>query len=217
MITVEGRSLKSRNVGWLVALMLLDIVAMAAFVIPGLLSNMSVSALMLLRAVAVMLLPVVVLLLSGLLSSDVKAMLVFWKLKNVLPGHEAFSKHAGADSRIDLATLRRNVGAFPLDPKEQNAMWYRLYKKVGNDASVAEAHRMFLLFRDMSAVSILLFAIGPLGLWLSGIASAAIAVAAAMLFGQFLWAAIAARSSGVRFVTTVLALHSAKRVTASSK
>ena len=96
-------------------------------------------------------------------------------------------------------------------------MWYRLYKKVGNDASVAEAHRMFLLFRDMSAVSILLFAIGPLGLWLSGIASAAIAVAAAMLFGQFLWAAIAARSSGVRFVTTVLALHSAKRVTASSK
>lgn len=217
MSSVEGRSLKSRNIGWLVALILVDVAGMAAFVMPGVLSNMSVSALMLARAVAVMLLPVIVLLLSGLLSSDVKAILVFWKLKNVLPGHDAFTKHAGADSRIDPSTLRRNVGAFPLDPKEQNAMWYRLYRRVGNDPSVGEAHRMFLLFRDMSAVSVLLLAMGPLGLWLSGIAGDAIVVATGILLGQFLSAVIAARNSGVRFVTTVLALHSAKRVTASSK
>ena len=33
------------------------------------------------------------LLLSGLLSHKIKASLVYWKLTNVLPGHEAFTKH----------------------------------------------------------------------------------------------------------------------------
>ena len=37
----------------------------------------------------------------------------------------------------------------------------------------------------------------------------------ALLLGQYLLAAIAARNSGIRFVTNVLAIHSAKRVTAT--
>lgn len=75
--------------------------------------------------------------LNTLPSADFKATLVYWRWRNALPGHRAFSRHASQDTRINLERLRKTFkGAFPEAPAEQNAAWYKLYKSVRNDVMV---------------------------------------------------------------------------------
>jgi hypothetical protein len=103
---------------------------------------------------------------NGLLSSDTKARLVFWRWAHPLPGSFAFSRYAQRDSRIDLAALEKRVGPFPSEPREQNARWYKLYKSICNEPAVIDAHRYFLLTRDYSGIAfLLLLTAGPLGVW----------------------------------------------------
>jgi hypothetical protein len=154
--------------------------------------------------------PVIVLLLTSLFSSEFKASLVYWRLRDVLPSHRAFTVHAPRDSRINIEALRKNVGEFPEAPRDQSSRWYQLYRKAGNDVPVVGAHRHFLLFRDMAAMSVVLLPVAPIALWFL---DRSLALPAAVLFGaQYLLSAIAARHNGVRMVTNVLALHSAKKV-----
>jgi hypothetical protein len=113
------------------------------------------------------------------------------------------------DSRIDTAALQRVVGRFPVEPREQNVLWYRLYRPVENEPAVMDAHRHFLLTRDCAAIAfLLLITAGPLAVWLvSSVASAGIYVALLLL--QYLAARQAASNYGIRLVTTVLALKAA--------
>ena len=152
---------------------------------------------------------------AALLPAEWKATLVYWRIKDTLPGHRAFSKHAPSDPRIDLESLRKNVGAFPFEPREQNTAWYKLYKKVASEASVEDGHKSYLLFRDLAAISLLLTVVAPVGVYLLEGGIRAALLLGALMLGQYLLAAIAARNSGTRFVTNVLAIHSAKRVTAA--
>jgi hypothetical protein len=136
-------------------------------------------------------------------------MLVFWRWRDVLPSHRAFSRHAERDSRIDLTALRKNVGELPSAPRDQSAHWYRLYKAVETEISVASAHRHFLLFRDLASLSLVLLCVVPVTSWFI---EPRITIPAAALFGvQYLLSAIAARHNGTRMVTNVLALHSTKK------
>jgi hypothetical protein len=76
--------------------------------------------------------------LTGLLSSDAKARLVFLRWHHALPAHRAFSVHASRDPRLDVAALEKIHGAaFPVDPVEQNLAWYRIYKTMENDPAAA--------------------------------------------------------------------------------
>ena len=150
-------------------------------------------------------------LLTSLLSADAKAAIVFWRLKETLPGHRAFSVYAPRDSRINVDALRKNIGTFPDDAREQNTLWFKLYKKVEFEVTVAQAHRHYLLFRDFAAMSLLLAPLATLALYLSGAASPATWIAFAILCGQYAATALAARNNGIRFVTNVLTLHSVKR------
>src|ERR1700730_8508542 len=85
------KSLKSANLPWLVSLVVLDVLILLAFVFPALIrTTIQLTAA---RAMVTLVLPAAILLLSGLLSHKIKASLVYWKLTNVLPGHEAFTKH----------------------------------------------------------------------------------------------------------------------------
>ena len=158
-------------------------------------------------------LPVAVLLLSAVVPQNIKAMLVYWKLKNPLPGSEAFTRYAPADPRIDMVALKKNVGAWRTEPAEQNSLWYKLYRKVGSETAVAEAHKSFLLFRDMAVVSLLLSGFVPLGFWLTNIEHNACTFSFLLFAVQYVCTALAARHSGVRFVTNVLAEHSVRKVT----
>ena len=159
--------------------------------------------------------PVVVLLIVNVLPHDVKSMLVYWKPLGVLPGSEAFTKYGPRDPRIDMAALKKNVGALPTESTEQNSKWYKLYKQVPNEPEVQEAHKLFLMYRDMAVLSLPLVALVPLSLNVAGVSNSTLALAAGLFVGQYLLTALSARWSGIRFVCNVLAIHSARKITAA--
>ena len=214
MKTNPDRSLKSLNMKWLVMLAVFDMLVVLLFVVPDVINTTTISQLTIARACAATVLPVFVLLLTGLLSHDIKAMLVYWKTTDVLPGSRAFTKYAPDDARIDMAALKKNVGVLPTEPAEQNSKWFKLYKMVANDPTVVEAHKMYLLYRDMAAMSLPLIALVPLALYFIGANTAALLIAGGLFLLQFIATALGARLSGVRFVCNVLAIHSATKVMA---
>lgn len=204
-------ALKAANIKWLAALAALDVAVVLLFIAPEL---VDASMTTILRASVSPLLPVVVLLLTGPLSHDAKARLVFWRMAHPLPGSQAFTKHAPADSRIDMKALSKNVGALPTDPGEQNTKWYKLYRMVGDDAAVVQSHRLYLMYRDMAVMSLLLIPLVPAALWYSGASPAARWTAGGWFVLQYVVCAISARHSGSRFVCNVLAVHSIGKVKA---
>lgn len=210
--TAPQKSLKAQNHPVLWAVVAVDAGLLLVISLLPLIGSFSgLPAVALARTLIAPVVPVVVLLLNALLPASVKAILVFWRFKDVLPAHRAFSEHATNDPRIDLNKLKKNVGAFPDRPQEQNIKWYGLFKKVENDVSVQHVHRQFLLLRDLAALSLILLSIVGLACLL-GVLPARDAQYAALLFlVQYLVAAIGARLQGNGFVTTVLALHSVKR------
>jgi len=205
-----GTSLRAQNNRWLWSFVVGDAIAIAAAIYPSI-DGVSPLAAGLYRAAAAVVVPAFVSLITSLVPSEVKAKLVFWRFRHPLPGHRAFSRYALRDARIDLQALRRNVGAFPERPGEENALWYRLYKKVEEDVTVTLSHGHYLLFRDLAVLSLMLTAAGPAVVWVSGGAGPAIWFVFGLFVVQYLLAAVAARNQGVRLVSNVLALHSLKR------
>lgn len=210
------QSLKSLNLKWLVGLALFDVIVVLLFVVPEIINTATISQLTIARVFGTTVLPVVVLLLTGLLPHDMKAVLVYWRTRDVLPGCQAFSKHSPDDARINMAALKKNVGVLPTEPAEQNTKWFKLYKMVANDPTVVEVHKMYLLYRDMAAMSLPLIVLVPLALYFVGASTAALWIAAGLFVLQFIATVLGARHSGVRFVCNVLAIHSATKVISPS-
>ncbi|MCO6414059.1 MAG: hypothetical protein J5I92_15075 [Thiogranum sp.] len=206
------RSLKSLNMKWLVLLAVADVLAVLFFVAPEILSGASLTQVGIGRVLSTTAMPVVVLLIVNVLPHDVKSMLVYWRPLGVLPGCEAFTKYGPRDPRIDMLALKKNVGALPESPSEQNSKWYKLYKQVSNEPEVTEAHKLFLMYRDMAVMSLALVVLVPAALFAVQAASAAPWVAAGAFAAQYLMTALSARWSGIRFVCNVLAVHSARQV-----
>lgn len=207
------RSLKSQNFAWHVALATADVIVLAIFVVPDLVANTTTTQLGLYRALGAAVLPIVVLLLMNLLSSNLKAMLVYWKPYGWLPGCEAFTKYGPADHRVDMLQLKKNVGAWAEEPKEQNSKWYKLYKQVETMPEVAYAQKDFVMYRDMAVLSLPLMVLAPFGLYLAQVGTNSFKVAVGLFFTQYVLSAISARNAAERFVCNVLAVHSAKKVT----
>jgi hypothetical protein len=207
------RSLKSQNFAWHVTLATADVIVLAIFVVPDLVASTTTTQLGLYRALGAAVLPIVVLLLMNLLSSNLKAMLVYWKPYGWLPGCEAFTKYGPADHRVDMLQLKKNVGAWAEEPKEQNSKWYKLYKQVETMPEVAYAQKDFLMYRDMAVLSLPLMVLAPFGLYLAEVGTNSFKVAVGLFFTQYVLSAISARNAGERFVCNVLAVHSAKKVT----
>ena len=109
------RTLKASNTGWLTSLVAVDVAIMLGFVLPEHLgAGRELSSLSVVRAATLTFAPVIIMLLAALLPSNVKASLVFWRLRHALPGHRAFSIHAVNDPRIDIAVLQKNAGKFQI-------------------------------------------------------------------------------------------------------
>lgn len=200
----SSTALKDRNFKWLLAAAGADVLLFLLILAPSLVDSWA-DPKSLLRAIAAVIIPVVVLFAANLISPAAKASLVYWRGRHALPGHQAFSVHAAADARVDLAALRRAIGPFPSEPAAQNQLWYRLYREVAAEPSVAEAHRHFLLFRDIAAMSVVLLVIAA-GLLLYSGATLAATIASGILLAQYAGAAVAAQQNGVRFVRNVLAI-----------
>lgn len=202
-------ALKTHNTGWIWTVVVADALTLAAIAFPSAVEQAASWVTSGSRIAGASIAPVAVLLLTSLVPSEAKAILVFWRLRDVLPGHRAFSVYAERDPRVDVDRLRAGVGTFPVVPRDQNAAWYRLFKKVDADPAVAQAHRHFLLFRDLAALSFLLLIAAPILLAVLGASAAMIGASAGVLTVQYFATAIAARFQGVRLVCNVLALHGA--------
>ena len=212
-MTQIPKSLVSQNLKWLWGVVVMDAAALLLIAFPETFNEATIKDYAWLRTAATAVVPMIVLLLTSLVSADAKAVLVYWRLADTLPGHRAFSIYAVKDPRIDLDALRKNVGAFPDAAKDQNTMWFKLYKKVDSDVTVAQAHRHYLLFRDLATLSLLLAPISAILLHTVGASLTSSSIAVLVLIGQYIATAVAARHNGVRFVTNVLALHAVKRRT----
>ena len=209
------RSLKSLNMKWLVLLAAADVLFILLFVAPDLLNGITLTQIGIGRVLTTTVTPVIVLLIVNVLPQDVKSMLVYWRPLGVLPGCEAFTKYAPRDPRIDMVALKKNVGALPTESTEQNFKWYKLFKLVPNEPEVQEAHKLFLMYRDMAALSLPLVALVPLSLNVAGVPNSTLFLAAGLFVVQYLLTTLSARWSGIRFVCNVLAIHSTRKVSSS--
>ena len=154
-------------------------------------------------------LPLATFILDAIATDEFKAVLVYWKWRHPLPGHEAFSVHGRKDCRVDIKALEKEHGPLPTDQAEQNRLWYKLSKVTADRPAVDEAHYAWLLARDLTNLSFALWIVNAV-------------LAGALRVGVWEWIGLAitlgllyvvlsqvAANKGIRFVTTVLAEASA--------
>jgi hypothetical protein len=153
---------------------------------------------------------VTTIILSGLLPSKAKYILVFWRLKYILPGHRAFSQLMDQDPRIDSNSLIERYGQLPQDPKIQNKLWYCIYKEYEMNKTVLEAQKSFLLMREITAITAILIPVFIIiGLFfVSDWHYFTFYILALLLLAIF--AATAGRNYGERLVLNVMAVASTR-------
>lgn len=140
----------------------------------------------------------------------VKEALVFWRIRDRIPGCRAFSVLAPREARIDQAKLATLVPTSPMSPADENALWYRWLKEFEDNVVVAESHRRYLSLRESAVLLASLTVVSPLlgfvppHSWPGALALCALAV------GGYVVTAYAARNAGERFVCNVMALKVAK-------
>lgn len=146
----------------------------------------------------------------GLVGSHLKAVLVFWRPRFPLPGCRVFTKLAQGDPRIDLAVTAKEYGDLPIEPINQNILWYKIFREYEENERVADAHRLYLLMRDMTALSAVFLIAFGLGAAIWGCPAKVTWMYLVFLAIQYGTVSTAARNYGNRFATTVLAEVTAK-------
>lgn len=214
IVARSDRYLKSENQVWLFGFLVVNLAAFAVVTyigldgVPGAIqwvqSNWESLS-------AVGLGAVVTTVVSNLISPQLKAVLVFWRWPNPLPGHRAFTRYLGSDPRIDPKILQEKIGDFPSDPSEQNRLWYRIYRTHESKPSVMGAHGDFLLTRDMTWLSFAMFMLFGLGSAFIGESALQAAWYPAFLAIQYAVVSLAAKRNGIRLVLNVLAIESSAK------
>jgi len=163
------------------------------------------------KASGVLLAGLVVMFLNGLPSRKLKTRLVFLRWRNPEPACRAFTD-ARPDPRLRPDDLRCLAGdPLPTSANAQNAAWYKLYQAFESHPSVRTNHREYLLFRDLSWLSL---AAGTVGVMTTVLASGGIErrhiIYASASFATLIACIIVAQRHGERFVYTVLSVAAAK-------
>jgi hypothetical protein len=205
---VQRPNLKGRNVGYLWSFVGVNFaVFLSVFITKGF-SSSSIEHLWKGVGIVATCIPLLTIVLSGLISDAAKARLVFWRWRNPLPGCRVFTELVSSDARIDVSALNREHGEFPREPKEQNTLWYRLYKKHTGNVMVTEAHRVYLLTRDLTALSAVFVVLFSIGIGFDSVSWKTGCLYSAILIAQYFIIATSARNYGIRFVLNVLAEES---------
>lgn len=152
-----------------------------------------------------LLMPILILVVSGVMPSWIKEVLVFWRVRYPLPGCRAFSELAPHDARIDMTILRQKLGGLPTDPREQNAAWYKLLKRYSGVITVEKAHKHFLLSRDLSNIALVFAILGCTGLFIEGSSSRIVLEYTLFMLFQYVVLSVVARNHANRLVCNVLA------------
>ena len=85
------------------------------------------------QGIWLLVIPLILFIVNGVLSSNQKAIICFWRIKNPLPACRSFSKYINEDDRIDKLNLESKFSPFPVTAKEQNSLWYKIYKVYQED------------------------------------------------------------------------------------
>lgn len=151
---------------------------------------------------------IITIVLNNLITPDFKAKIVFWKIKDPLPGCRIFTELINKDSRIDMELIKEKYGELPTDSFEQNKLWYKIYTKHRFDNMVFDTHREFLISRDLTGLSFVFlvgFTILAIILFKS---SLKISIYVLYLLIQYISIAIYSQNRGYRFAKNVLAIES---------
>lgn len=151
--------------------------------------------------------PILLVVLNGILSSRLKVFIVFWRWKNGLPGHRAFTRYLFSDSRINIDGLKKKYGELPTDPVKQNNLWYSFLTKNKENIIVNDSHKAYLLTRDMTSIS-LVFILGIVVISLSNVDNQMKFLSCLYFIIQYLVMMFVARNYGKRFTCNVLAIES---------
>lgn len=154
------------------------------------------------------LLSIFVMVMDSLPGEHAKAALVFWRLRNPLPGTRAFTRdNLDRDPRIDKGKLRAVVGGeLPRWPREQNSTWYGLYRSVEADPRVQGVHTEYLILRDLTWFSVVLLLASVLSLAIGRRHAPEVGAVGVVLALLYFLLQRAASERGHRFVNTVLAV-----------
>jgi hypothetical protein len=144
----------------------------------------------------------------GLVPARFRDRLIHWRWRHPLPGSRAFTKFGLIDARVDMAGLEQRYGPLPIEPGEQDRLFYKIYRDYSDDVGVLDAHKSYLAARDMGIINLILFLLLPgIALWATGDPQR-VAIYAAILLAFHLTMAIAAQVYGGRLVENVLAAAS---------
>jgi hypothetical protein len=152
--------------------------------------------------------PILAIVLSGVLGDLGKARLVFWRWRNPLPGCRVFSELLKTDPRINIPSLNTKLGEFPSEAHAQNSLWFGVYRRRSDAPRVFEAHKVYLLTRDMATMAAVFAVIFSGVLLLDGVELRFLGGYVVALLVQYLLIANAARNYGNRFVLNVLSEES---------
>lgn len=139
--------------------------------------------------------------LNRLIPSPAKEILVFWRLQERLPGHQAFSKYALNDERIDLHYLKAKHPELEKTGFNENKLWYKIYQTHKNNPSVFDAHKNYLMARDMTMLVVVIFWVVAIMLFDSTLIG--------FLILEYLIFVVVCRNYAIKFVQNVLAVESA--------
>jgi hypothetical protein len=164
--------------------------------------------------------PLISLVLSSAFAKNLKEMLVFWKLQDILPGHRAFSRiiHDIEPNvlELDLLTNMLKDGIIkkddlPVDPAEQNAVWYKIYLvlKREEDKDIISKSKNYIRLRDSATVGFMFFFFGTIGLVLTHTSVKWIPVYSVVCLILYVLLARGARNMAINLVHAVLYKYAA--------
>lgn len=148
---------------------------------------------------------VIMISLQELFPRSVKEVLVFWRLRDRLPGCRAFTEIAPKDARIDPTNLAVLLPTAPMSPTEQNALWYKWLQSNESDPAIADNHRRFLILRDSAVLLALLALVTPVLLTLTPDNFNRTLMLAVGCLVAYVAVAQSARNAAVRLVGNVVA------------
>jgi len=148
---------------------------------------------------------IALLVLQDIVPRSWKEAIVFWRLRDRVPGCRAFSVVAKSDQRVNQAELSKLLPATSMSPGEENALWYRWLKEADKDPGICDNHHRFLALRDSAVLVLLLTLVSPFLLLLGSRSMAGTLWLTAATAGAYLLTALAAAQAAKRLVGNVIA------------
>jgi hypothetical protein len=204
--------LKGRNTAYLLSFVSINIALFLCVLLAKTLSESSIDhfwrRITMKNGIFAVGIPILAIVLSGVLGDLGKARLVFWRWKNPLPGCRAFSELLKTDPRINIPALNSKLGDFPSEAHAQNSLWFSVYRRRSAAPRVLEAHKTYLLTRDMATIAAVFAVVFTGALLLETVEWRFLAAYVVALLLQYVLIANAARNYGNRFVLNVLSEES---------